>query len=504
MSAPAAAPGGEAHLSHRVAKGAGWIIASRIAMRVLGLVNTIVLARLLAPADFGLIAVAMTAVQLLQGLSDIGVSQTVVKFHDAGRDEYDTLLTLSTLRGLLVALVMLVAAPVAASFYGDVRMGYVFAGIALYPLLLGLINPRFFEFERDIDFSKDFVSEVSTKLLSVVATLAVAFLFKSYWAIVLGVVVGAATQVLLSWAMRPARPRFTLIALKRVWGFSGWLAGVSFIVALSNKMDSIVLARTAGAVDTGKYYVGFQLAELPTTELAWPIARAVYPGLSAMQGDPERMRQIFLRGVEALAAIAFPAALGFAFVSQDLIHVLLGTKWDGSAHVVAWLTPAIGLQTVLMATQFYAMARGLGRLVFVRGLVMLLIKAPIFIWSAVAYGMEGAAVGAAVSVSIGALLNLGIYARASGRSAFDPVFAARRSFAASAAMSAFFLLLRPTLDLHLLPEPAFRLAIDIGLGAAVYLATLWTLWRLEGAPAGVERLALDLAAKAGARAALRG
>ncbi|MBY0422257.1 MAG: lipopolysaccharide biosynthesis protein [Parvularculaceae bacterium] len=501
---PASAPAGEpAGIAARVAKGAGWILASRLSMRLLGFANTIIVARLLAPADFGLIAVGMTAVQLLQGLSDIGVSQAVVKFRDAGRDEIDTLFTLSVLRGLFIAALMLGAAPLAVSFYEDARMAHVFVGLALYPAIGGFINPRFFEFERAIDFSKEFIWEVTTKILSVVVTIGVAYAFRSYWAIVWGVLAGTATQVVLSYLMRPHFPRFTFRAAKKVLGFSGWLTGISFIVALSNKLDSFVLARAVGPVLTGKYYVGFQMAELPTSELAWPIARAFYPGLSAMQGDRERMRAAYLRGVEALAAVAMPAALGFAFVSKDLIHVLLGAKWDGSALVVAWLTPAIGFNTVLIATQYYAMALGLQRLVFFRGLIMLLFKAPVFTWAAFAYGFNGAILAAAVATLFSGALNLGIYARASGRSLFEPLIAARRSFLAAAAMSAFFFLVRPTLDLHLINSPYLRLALDIALGGAIHIGALWLLWIRDGRPGGVERTAIDLLARMRPRPAAR-
>jgi PST family polysaccharide transporter len=490
----------EAGLAVKVARGAGWIVASRLMMRVFGFLNTIVVARLLAPEDFGLIAVGMTAVQLLQGLSDIGVSQAVVKFQDAGRREIDTLFTLSALRGAAIAAVMLATAALAGHFYGDPRIAWVFCGLAAYPLLLGLVNPRFFEFERNIDFSKEFVWEVAAKLVSVVVTIAVAFMFRTYWAIVLGVVAGAATQVALSYLMRPYAPRLSLAAWRRVWGFSGWLTGVSFIVALSNKLDAFVLARTAGPADTGAYWMGFQLAELPTSELAWPIARAVYPGLSAMQGDKERMRVAYLRGVQALAAVALPAAVGFAFVATDLIHVLLGEKWERSALVVAWLTPAIGLQTVFIATQYYAMALGLTRLVFIRGLIVLLIKAPVFIWAAVTHGFVGAVAAATACTIFGAAMNLILYSRASGRPPFDPIVAARRSFGAVAAMAAYFLAIRPLIGVDRMGEAGLRLVFDIAAGGAVYLAAHILFWRLEGRPQGAERTALDLASRLLAKA----
>lgn len=493
-----AAPSDEG-LARKVAKGAGWILAARFAMRVLGFVNTIVLARLLAPHDFGVIAVGTTAFQLLQGLTDIGVSQAVVRFQDTTRDEVDTLFTLSAARGVLVAAVMIAVAPFAGAFYGDPRMAAVFLGLAALPLLSGLINPRFYEFERNIDFSKEFIWEVAAKTLGVAATLAAALVWRSYWAIVLGAVAGAAAQVALSYAMRPHAPRLTLRAAKRVLSFSGWLTGVSFVIALSNKLDSFVLARTAGAADTGKYWMGFQLAELPTSELAWPIARAVYPGLSALQGDPGRMRAAFLRGIEVLAATALPAALGVAFVARDLVYVVLGPKWQESAFIVSVLAPSIGFQIVLLATQYYALALDLPRLVFMRGLIMLAFKAPVFIWAAATSGVKGAVFAASATTAIGALLNLGIYGRASGRSPIEPILHARRSYLAAAAMAAYFLLARPVVAAFEPAWPALRLGVEVASGVLVYLGAHLAAWFAEGRPHGVERSLLEALRKINAK-----
>jgi PST family polysaccharide transporter len=480
-------------LSGRAAKGAAWIFAARTVMRLLGFINTIILARLLAPADFGVVAVALTAMQLLQNFSDIGVSQAVVRFRDAGRGDLDTLFTLSGLRGVTIAILLGAAAPIAAGFYDDPRMFWLFAGVALYPLLTGFINPKFYEFERDLDFSKEFLSSAANKLAGVAVSIAIALIYRTYWAIILGLIASGVVQLALSYAMRPYLPRFSFESMKKVFGFSGWLFGVSFMAALNNKLDAFVLARLVGPTSTGVYYVGFQFAELPTTELASPIARALYPGLSAMQGDEERMRAAFLKGVEALGAVAMPAAFGFAFVARDLITLLLGEKWEGAAQVVEVLAPVLGLQTLFVATQFYAMALGLTRLVFMRELIFFLIRFPIFVWATLAYGLAGAIHAAAACGLLHVALNLILYARASRRGAFDPLWAARRSFGAVALMSAFFLFAEPSIVWLDAVGPAARLGAEILIGAAIYAAALFALWRAEGSPQGVEASALAMA-----------
>ncbi|MEL7201907.1 MAG: oligosaccharide flippase family protein, partial [Pseudomonadota bacterium] len=109
-------------LSRRVMRGTAWIVAARFIMRVIGFVNTIVIAKLLVPEDFGLIAVGVAAMQLVQGFSNIGLSQAVVKFRDATRDDFNTLFTLSAIRGLLTALILAVSGVVAARVFADPRV----------------------------------------------------------------------------------------------------------------------------------------------------------------------------------------------------------------------------------------------------------------------------------------------------------------------------------------------------------------------------------------------
>ncbi len=482
-------------LTGRVARGTAWIVSGRLAMRVMGLVNTIIVARLLAPEDFGLVAVALTAMQLLQGFSDIGVAQTVVRFDDAGQDDLDTLFTLSLIRGLLIGALLAGAAPLAGSFYGDGRLTLVFLAIAAHPVILGFVNPRFFEFERKLDFSKEFVSSVVNKLLGVAASITIAVIFRSYWAIVAGILVGGFVQMALSYLMRPHLPRFTFASVRKVFGFSGWLTGISFIAALNNKLDTFILARVIGVSATGTFYLGSQLSELPTSELASPIARAIYPGLSELKHTPDRMRLAYLRGVEALGALAMPASLGFAFIAHDFVEVFLGEKWHDAVLVVQILTPVLGLHTLFIATQFYAMALGMARLVFFRELIYFIIKMPVFIWATVTYGFLGAVWAVSGLGILHIALNTGLYARATGRNPLEPFWSAHRSLFAAAVMAAYFLFMRPSIGGFDSIMALLRLAIDIGAGALVYGLAHLVIWRIEGMPDGVERVAFSFLKK---------
>ncbi len=480
-------------LSSRVARGASWIVGGRLVMGLFGFLNTIIVARLLAPEDFGIVAIGLTTMQILTNLSDFGVSQAVIRFRDADRNDLDTLFTLSALRGALIAGALALAAPFAAAFYNDERVLWVFAGVAAYPLVTGFINPRFYEFERALDFSKEFFAAVLNKLAGVAVSIIIAVVFRSYWAIILGLATNGLVQLGLSYFMRPYRPRVSFASLKRILGFSGWLTGVGLMSALNNKLDPLILARAIGLTGAGHYFIGLQLAELPTRELAFPVTRAIYPGLSELQENPARANQAFLKGVEAMAAIAMPAAIGFAMVARDLVPLLLGDKWLDAVPVVEIITPVMGAQMPLIATQYYAMALGSTRLVFQRELIFFLIRTPVFVVATINFGLMGAAWAVAGCGVVHIMLNLALYAKTSGQAFFGPAWRVRRSIVAALMMTVVLILLRSAGIAEGWPL-ILKVLAEIALGAAAYLVVHALLWRLEGSPDGVERLTVQLLA----------
>jgi len=484
-----------ASLGARVAKSTAWIVSARFVMRAIGFINTIIVARLLVPEDFGLIAVAVTAMQMVHGFSNLGISQAVVKFRDMSRADIDTLFTISLIRSLIVALIVALGGFAAAAFYDDARFVGVFAAIALVPLFRGLVNPRFFEFEREMDFSREFYANLFDKLVAVTVSITAALLFRSYWALILGLISGAAVQLCASYIFRPYRPGLSLSAWRRMLGLSGWIAGASIVITLNNKMENFILGRVIGIPATGVYYLGGQLANLITADIAEPIARAIYPGLSETQNNAERMRQVFLAGTGALAAIALPLAFGMALVAPDFVRLVLGEKWLGAIPVLQIITPALGLQAFVLTMHYYGVAADKVRLIFIRETGFLLLKIPVFIWAAVTYGFMGAVwAGAGLSI-LYMVFQLWLYARISGKSMVQPLFAARRSIIAVALMSLWFLAIKPPFlgdwigNLPLV----IRLVLDIAFGAIVYVGALFLLWRAEGAPAGIEAQVMGIA-----------
>ena len=474
-----------------VVKSTAWMAGLRLALRLIGVINTLVLARLLVPEDFGLVAVGVAVMHLLQNVTDIGVAQSVVRFRHADRRHLDTLFTLSLIRGGVVAGLLLVVASFAGNSFGDDRVQGIFVALAGLAFIQALHNPRFYEFERDQDFSKEFLVSIIEKGVAVIVSIAVAVHTRSYWAIVLGLGAGFVAKSLLMYGLKPYRPRVSLARLGEMWGFTGWVTGVSVVVALNNKLDPLLLGRFLGLAPAGLYQVGGQLSAMPSMEVAAPVARALYPSLSRLDTDPIRMREAYLSGAMVLAGIALPAGVGAAFAASDGVRLFLGPQWLEIIPLIQVLAPVYGLMAVFFATQSFALALGRPRTVFVRDCIALTIGKPILIWAALTHGLMGAAYAAAFHGLLYTGLQAWLYYRLTARSPVEPLWRARRSFLSVIVMSlslfGWVTVVLPTFG----PAPLVSLFSIILVGGGAYALSHGILWYAEGRPMGVERLVLN-------------
>jgi PST family polysaccharide transporter len=476
--------------TRRVATGAGWVYAYRWGERLLDLLSIVVLARLLSPEDFGLVAIAASIVAIVQGLSDFDVDKALIRSSDERRDLFDTAWTLSTLRGLLAALLMAAIAAVLP----DRRVSLVLFALAATPLLKGLSNPRFVLFERGLVFSRLAGQTLAAKLVSVAAALAVAYSTRSHWALVVGILAGSLTSLALSYLLRPYRPRWSWSRGSEIFAFSGWMSATTFVTALSMETDKIIVGRLLGVAEAGLYFMTQRIGVLPTRELISPLQRILYPSFSEIAADRERLRRIVAESVNVFASLGLPAGFGFALVANDVVPLLLGDDWLAIVPLLIVLVPFLGLRGILSMTLPAVMALGETRLLFRVSAIYALVHIPAFIAGTAAYALPGAIGSIVVAGLFYIYLSAWMLRRLVGITAGEIARRIRRPIVATAAMVAAVLGLAAVapFDLFAADGSWVALASKIAVGAAVYCSALYALWRLAGRPSGLERRLLQL------------
>ena len=277
----------------RTAVGLGWIVGWRMATRALGLLSTLVLIRLLAPGDFGLVALASTFVIAVDTLSELGVEDSLVREPHPTPAMYDTAFTLNAMRsGVTAALLAAAAAPV-AGFFAEPRLADILWALAAGTVVSGAGSIGVVDFRRDINFAREFVLQILPRVLSILVTIGAALAFRSYWALVAGLLAGRLARTGFSYRMHPWRPRLDLSAWRYLIGFSAWAWAISMTELVRDRMNAFVLGRVLDAAAVGIYAVGEEVAELPTTELVFPLCRSAFSGFAAARAAGQDVAETF-------------------------------------------------------------------------------------------------------------------------------------------------------------------------------------------------------------------
>ena len=494
MNGPVKQPpgGGQAK---RIATGASWLYGYRWGERLLDLISIVVLARILAPEDFGLVAIAASIVAIIEGLSDFDVNKALIRIregdqHDTHHLLYDTAWTLSALRGLCSALVMVVI----AAMLSDARIATVLFALALSPLMKGLSNPRFVTFERDLVYSKLAGLTLGSKIVAFGVTLSIAVVTRSYWALVIGIVVGALISLLLTYALQPYLPRFSLARFSEIFAFSGWMSLTTVVTTLSMETDKLIVGRLLGIADAGLYFMTQRVGVLPTREMVSPLQRILFPSFSEIADDTARLRRVVCESINVLGSLSLPAGCGFALIANDFVPLALGEQWLQMVPLLTLLVPFLGLRGTLSMTLPCVMALGRTRLLFQVSVVYALVHVPMFIAGTAWFGLIGAVGSIVLAGLFYTYLNAWLLRRTLGISWGEILRSLRRPLVAVATMVAAVLALGMIEPLGLFGAEGswLSLVIKIALGGAVFGATLVTLWRLEGRPAGIERRLLQI------------
>ncbi len=474
----------------RTARGAGWVVAWRMATRLLGLGSTLVLVRLLPPEDFGLVALAASFALTLDVCLAIGVEDQIVRARDPAPVLYDTAFTLNLLRGLLVAALLAAVAAPAASFFGDDRLFPVFLALAASAAFSGATSIGIADFRRSLRFEKEFQLQLLPRLAGIAVTLLGAWLLRSHWGLVLGILTNRLGVAVMSHVLSPYRPRLSLAAWRDLAGVSGWSWAIGIAAVLRDRADSLVIGRLLGPARLGVYAVGVEVAVLPTSEMVDPICRACMPGFAATLrgGDLAALREAWLRIVALMALLTLPAGLGISLVAGPVVALGFGPAWADAAPIVSILGIACTVMLFGNVSAALLNARAMLRTILSLTIAAALLRLVLLAALIPGYGLAGAGLAIGISLVAEHLVLVGCALRLLRLPA--RLFLAGIARPALAAMAMALALWATGLGWVPGPDSAVAaarlLALAIPLGAAVFTAALLLQWRLAGAPAGAE------------------
>jgi O-antigen/teichoic acid export membrane protein len=481
-------------INNEIAKGAVWMVAFKLIDRGVGLVSTIVLARLLAPADFGLIAIAMMLIAALQLLFAFNFDVHLIQKADAGRDQFDTVWTFNVLFGILCAALLAALAHFVAGFYHEPRLEAVVYTLAVGCFAAGFANIGPVIFRREMRFDREFKYMLGKRLAPVLVTIPIAIWQHSYWALAIGQLTGTFGAVLLSYLVSDYRPRFSLKARSELFHASKWLFINNLLQFLNGRAAEFVIGKFAGVAGLGVYTISSEISTLPTTELVAPINRAAFPGYSRLAHDIAHLRNSFLGVISIIALFALPAGIGIVAVADLMVPAVLGWKWLNAIPLIQVLA-VYGVLTALQSNIGYVyLAVGRPRLITAVAAIQFVVLLALLLPATWRWGATGAAWSFLITAICMVPVNQVLIARQLQLSVAG--YAARLWRPVLAALVMALALVAIKRQLHLGGEThayVLALLLCVAAGALVYAATLYLLWRLSARPEGAERACLDRA-----------
>ena len=482
-------------IAERAAMGVGWIVAWRVATRNIGLLNTLILVRLLQPTDFGLVALAGGFINSVDALSAIGVQDALIRAPSLNRDLYDTGFGLSLLRGLLTsALIAAIAWPV-GHFFNDPRLTVVMLALSAGTVISAFENIGIVNFRRDMAFRKEFDMQLWSRIAGVMMAITTAAIWHTYWALVAGILTFRVGRLVQSYVLSTYRPSFTLRAWRSIIGFSLWSWGQTMVGQVRDRSEGIAIGRLLGTEQVGVFSVGLEIGSLPITELVEPLCRALFSGFASLQNTAEGLAKMFVGAVGLGWMLILPAGVGISMIADPMVRVSLGEHWVSAVPIVQIM--AIGGITSIITLSCGTLLNAVGRPheAFYVGIAATLVKIVALVLMVPAFGLLGAAGAIVVSSLIDLLLLLFLTLPRIGVMPWRLVAAMVRPLLATGAMVAtlwhFGMAWTPTTG-----DTVLTFGLDAGrrsaTGAACYVVALVGLWFAAGRPDGAERYTLTM------------
>lgn len=305
----------------------------------LSLVSTVVLARLLTPNDFGLVAMSGTIVALAGLVQDLGLSQATIQQDKLSQGHLSTLFWLNVAMGALLAVLLCLVSPLVATFYREPRVQMLTVAFAFNLFIGSLQSQHMALLQRHMRFGILAVIEISAATIGVSSALVVAWFTHSYWSLVVSGIITAAIYSIGSWAATGWRPGRPLIDhdLRHLLQFGAGVSGYNVLNFFARNADNILIGRFRGSMELGLYDRAYKLLLFPLVQVLGPLGKVMLPLLARLRDDEKAYVHAYVTCVGWILLIIQPAVVVLVVKGHVILPGLLGAKWVGAAVIFQWL-----------------------------------------------------------------------------------------------------------------------------------------------------------------------
>lgn len=468
--------------------GAIWMTLLRFTYRIIGLVSTVILARLLTTDDFGIAAIAMSIFAIINIFSQFGFDTVLIQKNNASEYDYNTAWTFNFIFGAVSAVFLFLLSPFVADFYQNEDLGAITKVIAFMFLLHGFRNIGVVDFQKNLTFDKEFKLHVMPKFISFFITIGLALYYENYWALVIGNVAWKLIEVINSYLMHPFRPKFCFKSSAELFGFSKWLMGNNFLNVINNRSPELILGKFISPHAAAIFNLASEIGQMATSEIIANLNRAIYPGYAKVSNNLDELRPLYLGSIRVIAFIAMPLGAGLALVAHYVVPLMLGEQWFDAIEPLIYIALAGSLYALKSNSNYVYFAIGKPRIATFE----LAIRAVFFLTTMYFLVKMNGVVGATQSFLITAILmfvvsNL-IMKFALGVGFRKQTIIYTKPFISTLIMSFSVYIYTST---TVLENMFINLLVSVVIGAFSYLISVYLVWLLSGKKDGVELQAFN-------------
>ncbi|MBE9593190.1 MAG: lipopolysaccharide biosynthesis protein, partial [Proteobacteria bacterium] len=317
------------NISQRAVRSGFWVFSLRIVQQLFNLGRLVILARILAPHDFGLLGIALLTMATLETFSQTGFHAALIQKKEDIKSYLDSAWTVLILRGLILFTILYLIAPYAATFFNAPEAKPIIQVIGVSFFLQAFTNIGVIYFQKELEFNKEFIYQFAGTLADFIVAVSAVLILQNVWALVFGLLAGNAVRLIVSYFIHPYRPRLSsdLGKAKELFVFGKWILGSSILVFLITQGDSIFVGKMLGVTALGFYQLAYRISNMPATEITHVISRVTFPAYSKLQDNLPKLREAYLKVLQFTAFLSFPIA-GLIFVlAPDFTMIFLGEKW---------------------------------------------------------------------------------------------------------------------------------------------------------------------------------
>ncbi|HLO14938.1 MAG TPA: lipopolysaccharide biosynthesis protein [Anaerolineales bacterium] len=463
------------HIAQKTAWGFVWNFSAYFLGKIVVLITTSILARLLAKSDFGLVAVAVVAINYLSVLKDLGLGAALIQRKGSVQEAANTVFTINILIGLILSTAAILLAPLVAIYFRDPHITSVlrWMGISFIINALGSVHTNWLV--RDLNYRRKLIPDLGGALIKGAISIGMAYLGYGVWSLVFGQIAGAIASVILVWIILPWRPRLQLDR-KLATGlmkFGASVTAIDIMNEITDNIDYVIVGRIFGLIPLSIYTLAYRLPEMLLIGNLWVMGGVVFPAFSTVQDRPNELRRGFLASVRLVELIAVPICLGLLIAADPIVRVVFGDQWLDAIPILRVLAVYAWVYSLGYHVGGFYKAIGRPDILLRLSILTLIIIVPSLLIGA-KFGIIGVAIGHLVAILIRRIISLGLAIRFVNVSIWDIFGELQSSFLAALVMAPIAITAAYlTLSLH----PVLQLISIVLSGALSYIGVLWWIER---------------------------